>query len=145
MTKKFTSSIIKKSIITISLLAVLAVGTIISGYATAYNLGSKSNFVVEKNGFSIFESGNAVVGSLVDQTTSYCTIYNNASYSQGAATVRMTNTGKTFSTSYYIQKNNAAPTVISYGTVPKGSNTHTYKYTRSGGFKTSTLQLYQYT
>lgn len=146
MSKNLTTSILKKAIITISLLSVLAVGTIISGYATTYNLGSVSNFTVPTNGSKTFSSYNDVKGTVSSQTTSYCNIFNSASQSEGITYVQNSANAKKYGEgSYYVQKNYPAPYVRNYSNVPAGNNTHYWKNTSGAGFSTSTLQIYLYT
>ncbi|MGN0456433.1 MAG: hypothetical protein ACI4F2_06215 [Acutalibacteraceae bacterium] len=134
----------KKAIITASAIAVLAAGTIASAYAAVYDVGIVYNFSCSATGTNSFSSSNDVFGTVVDQTGTYITIFNNKSYSDGTSYIySYTDHDKHGEGSYYFYNTNAAPISRNYENVPAGSNYHYWKNTGGGGFRTN-IQTYLY-
>lgn len=141
------SSILKKATITLSALAILAAGTMVSGYAQTYSLGFLSSFELKAQDTYTTYTNNQYTGTVVDQFGSYPRILNsNYDYSQGYAYIYNRTTDKYFAknTDFYIQKNYPGHTAVNYGTVTYGALEHRWVNYAGGGFKT-TLQAYLYT
>lgn len=144
MPKNLTTSILKKAIITISLLSVLAVGTIASSFA-ATSLKVQNNFSISQYDSKSFTTNSSSAGTLVDVASSYPTIYNGYSYSEGEAYVLNIPTQESSPTQvYYMQKNNPASVTINYGRVGSGSSIHFFQNIGGGGFKVASLETLRY-
>lgn len=144
MSKNLTTSILKKAIITISLLSVLAVGTIASSYA-ASSLKVQNNFTISQYDSKSFTTNSSSAGTLVDVASSYPTIYNGYSYAEGEAYVlNIPSQEESPRRNYYMQKNNPASVTINYGSVKSGNSIHFFQNIAGGGFKVASLETLLY-
>ena len=136
-----------KKIITVSaVVGVLATGSVITGYAGYVKVGNTiERFSLSKKDATSFICGNLPACTQVDQTESYVTIFNKASYTSGYSYVTVNNKRNPKDRyNYYIAKNCPSPYVQRYKNVAKGKVAHCWVNTGGGGFRTN-LTVYRYT
>ncbi|MGN0498869.1 MAG: hypothetical protein ACI4F6_07395 [Acutalibacteraceae bacterium] len=141
-----TKSIIKKAIITISIIAVLAAGTIASAYAASTRLGFISDFEMQSRDDYFTYTSTGAEGMVVDQLGAYPNILDtNYNYSEGYAYIYNQTNQKTYGkkTGFYLQSNYPAPLDLRYEDVPQGLLEHRWFNCDGGGFRTTlTCTLY---
>ncbi|MEE0569268.1 MAG: hypothetical protein ACLTMM_01385 [Lachnospiraceae bacterium] len=136
-----------KKIITVSaVVGVLATGSVITGYAKYVKVGNTiERFALSKRDSTSFICGNLPACTQVDQTESYVTIFNKASYSKGYTYATINNIRKKYERrEYYIAKNCPSPRVQRYNNLKAGRVVHHWTNTGGGGFRTN-LTVYRYT
>ncbi|MCQ4022897.1 MULTISPECIES: hypothetical protein [unclassified Ruminococcus] len=141
-----TKSIFKKIIITISAVAILAAGTIVSAYAATTRLGFISDFLLQSRDDYYTYTNTSSKGMVVDQLGSYPTILDDCyDYSEGYAYIFNKTEGKYYGrkTNYYVQYNYPAPVDLRYADVSSGLLEHRWFNCSGGGFRTTlTCTLY---
>lgn len=142
-----TKNFFKKIFVSLAVSSIVVTGTAISGLAAYVQVGLPlSNFQLSAVDSTSFGIGYVGDGTQIDQLSSYPTIFNNKSYSEGMAYARSSGSNSSFGFGeYYIQKNNPSPYVYRYVGVAAGNCTHYWSNTGGGGFRVSSLTVYRYT
>lgn len=136
-----------KKIITVSaVVGVLATGSVITGYAGYVKVGNTiERFAVSKRDTGSFGCGYLPKCTQVDQTDSYVTIFNKASYTSGHAYAMVRGDGRKYDyREYYIAKNRPSPYTYRYTETPEGTVGHYWSNEGGGGFRTN-MTVYRYT
>ena len=136
--------IVKKTALILTVIMLLAVGTVFSGYA-ATELGTVS-FSITATGSKTFTNTSDNGGYIVDLISSYPTIKDSKyDYSKGYAYLHNNNTNEDYgvNTDYYVVRGNGGSVSVDYldEYVPKGTLVHHWKNTGGGGFSAPVTTL----
>ncbi len=137
--------IVKKTALILTVIMLLAVGTVFSGYAAVTNLRNITDFTVNQFSSNSFKCTNSVAGKVIDRVNSYPTILGGGyDYSQGKLYMNMVDGSQYKENTYYIQQGNAAPYSVIFEDVSPNTYTHRWVWSRGGGFHAATIDVNLY-